>query len=460
MVQFRGERELSHKIEIKKVLLYFGDPQKKDVVTGALETWNKYFPTEVMSPMALLVHKSEEHFVLLADDMMLSLFNKKHFMENNPNATVVLLTSNEQIRQMAPKTATQNFPYVEKADMVFSLEESGVEPSEIARMLVRVVEDKKNLEAGSVAKRFLFLVIDDQPCWFSQFLPSLYKIIGKRADVVIARTFEEAQEIINMHGENIAGVITDLIFPKGDNENNVSGPEIIDLIQEGYPRIAIAVASQAAEQFPIPRVLLIPKGREGSLAALQKFLKDYAGLGDFVFTYGGREIGRARNIFELQKLIQEKEQLPAHILEKYGKKDFFSTWFYMHGYDELGDKVRPTHHSGERMREFLLEQIGDEIAIIKSLPLVFEWTERDDGKRQKRVEVNSLKELYDNLDNLPDKLIGKFASGDGFSTWLMIKGYSELADALRPLSGKEHELKNSLKVEIGKWLSSHPEPSA
>lgn len=35
------------------------------------------------------------------------------------------------------------------------------------------------------------IIDDDEPRWFSQFLPVLYNIIGQRADVKLTRTYEE-----------------------------------------------------------------------------------------------------------------------------------------------------------------------------------------------------------------------------------------------------------------------------
>ena len=69
-------------------------------------------------------------------------------------------------------------------------------------------------------------------------------------------------------------------------------------------------------------------------------------------------IARARSsiglrIFsEICRILLEAEQdTPGDlelrgILEKYGEKDKFSTWLYMHSYRELGDRLRPRKEPG------------------------------------------------------------------------------------------------------------------
>ncbi len=449
-------RSLAHKVKVENVLLFFKDQGEKEIVRDALASQGKIKFEDIVGPFALLNMKRDDHFVLLVDDNALEYLNEEKFRKDNPNATVVLLTSNREVRLLSPGIAAEKYPYTKKADFVFSLRETGVAPSEIAKTLVRVVEDKKNLDGGHDAKRFIFLVIDDQPCWLSQFLPDLYNTIGNRADVITARTYGEAMDVIDSHGENIAAIITDIVFPKGEKQDHPSGLEIIEKVSKEYPGITLAVASQAATEYNIriPDTLVIPKGKEGALDLLNEFLNDFAGLGDFVFVYWGEELGRASNIFELRDLIADKDTIPIEAIKEFGEKDFFSTWFYMHGYDEVGDKIRPQDFVGETTREYLLKVIDSEIEKIKEMPLVFEWDAGKGSREHRAIVVDSVKKLHEVLGNIPDRVVERYGEQDLVSLWLMRKGHSNLADELRQCKGTGSQIKKQAIEKIGNWLEA------
>jgi len=309
------------------------------------------------------------------------------------------------------------------------------------------------------------MIVDDEPRWFSQFFPILYGIIGQRADVMIVRTYEESLNFIfgvsnesdidkNRyisfgHGDDVVCLITDIFFPKGNNLNSDAGKDLINLIQTYYPRIPIIIASKTkeAEAFK-DSAFILPKGDPGSLKTLRKYIQDYTGIGNFLIqNESGDVYHRVENIQEMISVLEDagKDTLQAknlrEILETYGKKDSISTWLYMHGFRELGDVLRPMKAEGREMVDVLKKHLKGEVLRIASTPLYID-----------KKKASNLRELLKLLEVSDASKIQNLSDNDVFSSWLDRKGYTELAEELRPIHGTGKTLIDSLTLIIEKWI--------
>jgi hypothetical protein len=308
--------------------------------------------------------------------------------------------------------------------------------------------------------------VDDEPRWFSQFFPILYGIIGQRADVMIIRTYEESLKFIfgvekdsNIdnsqykffgHGDDVVCLITDIFFPKGNNVNSDAGKDLIRLIQKYYPRIPIIIASKTKEAEVFKNsAFILPKGDPGSLIMLREYIRDYTGIGDFLIKdQDGDVFHRVKNIQGMISVFEEAEkntpraQKLKDILEIYGQKDSISTWLYMHSFRELGDTIRPLRTQGEEMITLLKKHLKEEVSRMKSTPLIVD-----------KIKANNLNELLHLLKNADHSEIEKLSNNDAFSSWLDRKGYSELAEELRPIHGTGQSLNKSLTATVEKWIS-------
>jgi len=74
-------------------------------------------------------------------------------------------------------------------------------------------------------------------------------------------------------------------------------------------------------------------------------------------------------------------------------------------------------------------------------------------------EAGTLEELVNAVHLMDHETLEFYSQKDGFSTWLMRKGYAELADELRPIYGKGEELRKRLLEIVGRWLQMPLEPS-
>ena len=417
-------------------------------------------------PISVSNYASDEASVIILDDTALIIVDTKKIRQNNKDVVLVFLSSNDFIHSSPPSVSLEKYPYTAKADLIFAIDKEKFIPNKILPSAVRCAEDLLNIKKYSKERRFIFLIVDDEPRWFSQFLPVLYNIIGQRADVMVTRTYEEAlrflfgveseSDINDDHflsagyGDDVVCLIADIFFPKGNDLNSDAGKDLIRLVKKYYPRIPVIIASKAREAHDLgDTAFILPKGDPGSLQTLQEYIQDFTGLGDFLIQKTvGEELFRIKDIYQMNEVLLEAEKdtkqakMMRETLEMYAKKDAFSTWLYMHGFRELGDLLRPKQERGHQLVSGLKEPIEREISRIHSTPLVVE------GKK-----AFNLRDLYNMLRDVDPQKIQKLSDNDAFSTWLDRKGYPELAEELRPVHGSGVKLKDALAQAVERWIN-------
>ncbi len=454
-------------VKIKDAVICASDQSLRDC-RSIIQTEMPWVNCQVIaSPQALSASRMADPAAIIMDDVALSLTDTDKLRESNRDIIIVLLSYIGLIQHSPPSVALGKYPYTAKADLVFAVDRGDFAPARIITSVVRAAEDHLNIARHPDISRFIVLIVDDEPSWPSQFLPILYRIIGQRADVKITRTYEEAvgfmfgvehkSQIDGSHhgtgyGDQVICLITDVYFPRDGEITSAAGLELIELTIRCFARIPIIIASKAQEARELAdRGFVLPKGDAGSLEMLEGYIRDRTGIGDFVIhDDDGREIHRSKNIHELYSLIQKaKGRNPESVklrslLEAYGAKDMFSTWFYMHGMRQLADELRPQKHSGEKMVSVLAEALGNEIWKMSQIPLVIDNEEINDlGELSRAVGVCSLNRIEDLSHN------------DILSSWLDQRGFSELAETLRPLHGKGPELREKIIALIEEWTRSH-----
>jgi hypothetical protein len=410
-------------------------------------------------------YSTDDASVFLFDDTGLAVVNTEKIHAANMNSVVVLLSYQTFVQCSPPQAAALKYPYTAKADLVFAVTREEFAPRRILPDVVRAAEDLLNIKKYSTARRFIFHIVDDEPRWFSQFLPVLYGIIGQRADVMITRTYEESLRFLfgiedesqideknylsSGHADDVVCLITDIFFPKGDDLQSEAGRDLIRLVNRYYPRIPVIIASKAKEARELSHPgFVLPKGDPGSLQKLKEYILNFTGLGDFlIYDQEGRELNRAKTIYAICQILLEAEKNTAHsrelreILESYGEKDKFSTWLYMHSYRDLGDRLRPRRSRGRQLITMLKRHFQSEIARLKRTPLSI-------GERK----IFSLPELLTTLRTADPDILQPYSDNDVISSWLDRKGYPELAEELRPIHGSGGRLRQTLVEVVDKWI--------
>lgn len=409
--------------------------------------------------------QSDQAVVFLLDDTSMAFVDPEKIHRNNSDGIIVLLSSNVLIHRSPPSVAREKYPFTAGADLIFAVNNSELLPDSIVTSVVRCAEDLINIEKYSRARRYIFLIVDDEPLWFSQFLPVLYNIVGQRADVKVTRTHEEtlkflfgveSEEQIDQkkhlsrgHADDVVCLITDVFYPRGEDLHSQAGVDLIRLMKTYCPRIPAIIASKAREAKDLTEMaFVLPKGDPGSIETLRKYIQDFTGIGDFlVIGSSGKVDFRARHIKELYELVKRAGRDTAgaknlrDLLEDYGQKDSFSTWLYMHGFRELADRLLPIHSKGKKMIALLEHHLKLEIQRIEKIPLVID-----------KAEIFGLPGLLEELRKTDPAKIQRLSDTDAFSNWLDLKCYPELAEEFRPIHGSGEKLRGALVELVKKRL--------
>ena len=458
-------------VKIEQVLIFSAAEELQKAAKTLKRDMPRVTPRVLTSPMEAIRQPAGQASVLICDDTALNLLDAAAIKKRNPDLVIALLSSMKVVSCSPPSMSAEKFPYISRADLIFGVNRKEGAPHRIITSVVRHAEDLLNMGRYSRARRYIILIVDDEPRWTSQFLPVLYDIIGQRAAVKVTRTFEEtltflfgvgSEEQIDQkdyrsrgHGDDVVCLITDIFYPHGNSIRRDAGTDLIHLIDKYYSRFPKIIASKASEANDLrSTAFLMPKGDPGSLQTLREYLHDFTGMGDFlIINKAGKVLFRIKNIRGMLAVLKKAEkptktgQQLREILEAYGERDNFSTWLYMHGYKDLADRLLPKRAKGRRLVSLLRRAFEEEIKRVDATPLVIE------GR-----EIFSLEELLETLRTLPPSKIQDYSDNDVFSTWLDRKGYTELAEEIRPIHGSGQRLEKLLVEKTKKWLEIYTSP--
>ncbi len=225
-------------------------------------------------------------------------------------------------------------------------------------------EDQRNLphdtRYGDVRA---ILLIEDSVRFYSVYLPMIYtelvrqtqKLMAEginlshrllrmraRPKILLATSFEEAWNWYERYQESMLGVISDGCFPWAGEPVESAGVSFIRQIKAQDPHMPAVLQStnQALQQEALKvGAGFINKSSPRLLQDLRHFMADNFGFGDFVFRLpGGREMGRARDLREMVRVLQE---VPDESVMHHASEDHFSTWLRARTEFALAAMLRP-----------------------------------------------------------------------------------------------------------------------
>ncbi len=428
--------------KIQKAFVFAMDGE----IRQAARKLNNFLPhcevSFISDPAACNSKLADKTFVLFVDEGAMPFHNRVEFKRKNPFGISALLTFDTQVGCAPTKEEVERiYPLCRSADLVFHVNDTDCKPIKVMPAVMRHAEDLHNIEYHKRARRFIFLVVDDELRWFSQFLPVLYRIVGQRAGVMTARTYEEAKAILDEHGSDVVCLITDMLFPQNGVVTADAGRRLVLSTKKKWPRIPIIVASKMAKAKELQRAaLILPKGDPGSVEILDQYVHDFTGIGDFLFVRNGRMWRCAKTLSELREAIADA---PIALLEEYADKDYFSTWLYMHGFRKLADRLVVRRDQGEELKDVLLSTIDREIVNTEREELVLYNSDKKVMGRARTVE-----ELIELVENVDTRTLKEYSKGDHFSMWLMRKGHPAMADRVRPIHGEGEELREEILAAL------------
>ena len=218
--------------------------------------------------------------------------------------------------------------------------------------IIKLLEDKMNAEhdINRVGVQMIMLV-EDSVRFYSSVLPTIYKYLLQqslefstealneheqmlrmrgRPKVMLARDFEEAQELYEKFGKNILGVISDVSFKHEDEKDRQAGLKLAQWLRDRDPWLPIIIESSEVENrnrvAPFNGVFIDKNSKKLSVD-LGKAITENFGFGDFIIKNPdtGREIMRIKSLKDLQKQIYN---IPDESLYYHASHNDISRWLY------------------------------------------------------------------------------------------------------------------------------------
>lgn len=247
--------------------------------------------------------------------------------------------------------------------------------SQILLAIIKYVEDLGNVEEDSQQGVQVILVVDDNPSYYSQFLPLIYTEIMKqtrylishavndlhrllrmraRPKILLAISYEEAQEIIQKYKNNLLGVISDVGFLKEGKVYSEAGLELAAEISKTIPDLPLLLQSEEAVNIKKAKKLglqYIDKNSHNLLKDLRNYILENYSFGEFVFrTAKGETLFKASDITDFEEAVAT---LPDESLVYHASHNHFSRWFRARTEFAIADELREREPSAlENIDEF------------------------------------------------------------------------------------------------------------
>ena len=223
--------------------------------------------------------------------------------------------------------------------------------TELLLSIIKLIEDKMNLEHDLEAGVQMILVVEDSIRFYSSLLPILYHFVLQqslafasealnsqlemlrmrgRPKIVLARTYEEAWSLYSKYSDNVLGVISDCRFPlvTDGEKDEMAGFKLLNAVHgvdEYVPLVMDSSESDKREMAWECGASFIDKNSKKLNQDLKDVLTKHFGFGDFIFRDPNtlEEIARVKNLKDLQNNIFT---LPADSLSYHLRHNNVSRW--------------------------------------------------------------------------------------------------------------------------------------
>jgi len=258
--------------------------------------------------------------------------------------------------------------------------------SRIFLTIIKIIEDKKNVEADTqlIGVRVIILV-ENSVRFYSSFLPLIYtetmqqtsallsesinsasRLLRMRArpKILLAKNFEEALALFEKYKKYLLGVISDIQFSKDGRIDKTAGIQLAKLIKDELSDLPVLLQSSNdanAEKATECNAGFANKRSPTLLNELSAFINQNFGFGDFVFRLpDGSELDRASNFGEMKRIVGE---IDIRSLVYHAERNHFSNWLMARTEFELAARLRPRKvgefNSPDEMRTYLLQVLED-----------------------------------------------------------------------------------------------------
>ena len=252
--------------------------------------------------------------------------------------------------------------------------------------IIKWVEDHLNAAAdASLSGLKIILLVEDSAHFYSVFLPMLYteivqqtqKLMGEgvnrmqrllrmraRPKVLLAATYEEAEQIYWRYRKHILGVMTDARFPHNGKCDANAGADLIRAIHADRDDIPVLLHSNEPENADVAREVnatFINKSSPTLIREIRGFLRTYLGFGDFVFHMPNGEVVASAG--DLKQLVEALNEVPDESIMYHAGRNDFSMWLMARTEFDLAKAIRPIRASefgtAAELRAYLLRAVKE-----------------------------------------------------------------------------------------------------
>ncbi len=337
--------------------------------------------TRVSTGEEALAALREHEFDLVITMLRLGDMDLQKFSESvriiHPGLPVVLLISSEW----------------ELAQVTHRQEELGVDAvyvwhgdTKLFLAIIKALEDERNAEHDTrVGDVGVIILVEDSVRFRSSLLPLMYtqlvqqtrrvmaeglNLMDKRMrmrarpKILVADTYEKGRAYYQRFRKQLFGVLSDVSFPRGGQQDPHAGIEFIREIKDDLPDVPTLLQSSDLANRELASSIgafFLHKRSATLLEDLRNFMLGNFGFGDFVFRMpDGREVARAG---DLQSMARVLHDVPLESIEFHAVRNHFSNWLRARTEFALARKMRPRRVSEfkglEELRRFLVRGIGD-----------------------------------------------------------------------------------------------------
>jgi hypothetical protein len=224
--------------------------------------------------------------------------------------------------------------------------------------------------------------VEDSPAFYSSYLPLLYTEVmaqtrflmaerlnerevlyrrRARPKIILARTYEEAEELFDRYQKYLLGIISDVSFWKNGAISKKAGIDLVARARRENPDIPVLLQSANSDHSEVAEdldVAFADKGSPDLLSELRQFMLSNLGFGPFVFRLpDGEEVDQADGMEEMAQVLR---RVPGASLRYHGERNHFSNWLMARSEFALSQAVRPVKVSDfstdEDLRSYMIEE--------------------------------------------------------------------------------------------------------
>ncbi len=231
--------------------------------------------------------------------------------------------------------------------------------------MIKHLEDKINIEndtnKGLVR---VILVVEDDPKFYSLYLPMLYNIVMEqtrriiddvstdelykvlrlraRPKIILTQSYEEAVAIFSKYKEFFLCLITDVKFYKEGQLNGEAGFNLVHHVRSEIDDLPIIIQSSNASNAVKAEALnasFIDKNSPSLFHDFKRFIMQYLGFGNFFYRDKyGKQIAVAHTLKEFQEHLH---LIPDESLFYHASKNHFSLWLKARGEIQVARIINP-----------------------------------------------------------------------------------------------------------------------